>query len=49
MNVTAAVPEVEDTVAQEAHTVLLDVDGRAEARGCSAGLFELWSVLAIGI
>jgi hypothetical protein len=35
---TAAVPEVEDEVAQEAHVVLLDVDGRAEARGERGGI-----------
>ena len=34
----AAVPEVEDEVAQEAHVVLLDVDGRAEARGERGGV-----------
>jgi hypothetical protein len=46
---TAAVPEVEDTVAQEAHMALPDVDGRAEVRGeRGGGCLELWSVLAIG-
>lgn len=34
----AAVPEVEDEVAEEAHVVLLDVDGRAEARGERGGV-----------
>ena len=34
----AAVPEVEDEVAQEADVVLLDVDGRAEARGERGGI-----------
>ena len=35
---TAAVPEVEDKVAQEAHVVLLDVDCRAEAQGERGGV-----------
>ena len=34
----AAVPEVEDEVAQETDVVLLDVDGRAEARGERGGI-----------
>ena len=36
----AAVPEVEDKVAQEAHVVLLDVDCRAEARGERGGVIR---------
>lgn len=34
----AAVPEVEDEVAEEADVVLLDVDGRAETRGERGGV-----------
>jgi hypothetical protein len=34
----AAVPEVEDEVAQETDVVLLDVDGRAQARGERGGI-----------
>ena len=35
---TAAVPEVENEIAEEADVVLLDVDGRAEARGEGSGI-----------
>jgi len=35
---TAAVPEVEDKVAEETDVVLLDIDGRAEARGKGSGI-----------
>ena len=35
---TAAVPEVEDEIAEEADVVLFDVDGRAEARGERSGI-----------
>ena len=34
----AAVPEVEDEIAEEADVVLFDVDGRAEARGEGSGI-----------
>lgn len=35
---TAAVPEVEDEIAEEADVVLFDVDGRAETRGERRGI-----------
>ena len=35
---TAAVPKVEDKIAQETHVVLLEVDCRAEARGDRGGV-----------
>ena len=35
---SSAVPEVEDEVAEEPDVVLLDVDGRAEARGKRCGV-----------
>ena len=35
---TAAVPEVENEIAEEADVVLFDIDGRAEARGEGSGI-----------
>ena len=35
---TAAVPEVENEIAEEADVILFDIDGRAEARGEGSGI-----------